>query len=178
MKKLKIIFCFVVLLFSKQVYTQTNFSLSINAGTVIPIGNLADLYSTGFDVGIKLLKLTRNKNITFSGGFLYSHYPRINEEINSDDSNETSSITKLFLGPQIPIGKKKQFYIFPNIAGNFSGGSFRLGIDGILGFEIQVSTNSYFDISFRYELQNIVGKKDEESTISALHLAIGVGMKF
>ncbi len=183
MKKLKIIFFCVVLLVSKQVYAQIMLSSSFfnagtfNAGTVIPVGDLADLYSTGIDFGLKL-KFSINTNVNFACGYLYSYYPLSEDETISGGSNEYSSILKIFIGPQEPIWTNKNFYIFPNIAGNFSGGSFRLGIDGVLGLEVPLGANYYFDISLRYELQNLIGKNEEELTISAIHPAIGIGTKF
>lgn len=169
MNYFRVLGCCLVLLVSQQVYAQIRWSSSLNAGAVIPIGDLADVYSTGYEFGLKLLP-TNDRNVKLAGGLLYSFYPG-----NEAESYGNSSILKLYLGTQI---ESRLFYILPAIAGNFSGGSFRLGFDGILGFTWSLNEKWYLDLSGKYEIQNLVGMEDGESTVSAMHIGLGIGTNF
>ena len=175
MRNVTVVCCIILVFMCQQGNAQPRWAASLNAGIIVPVGKLGDSYSMGYDAGLKLLRTTKNENVSVVVGLLYSYYPNKNDD---SDSDGYASIQKLYIGPQLSTGSIKNVYFLPSVAGNLSGGSTRFGVDFIIGLKIPVNPTSYLDVSLTYELQNLIGKEEGESNVSAMHFLIGFGKKF
>ena len=163
--------------------------LSVNVGIVTPSDRLSKYYGTGWEFGIRCLVF---EPVRFVTGVLYTKYVgKDSASTGAPDyfstvdggvapttiekrTYQSSSIFKIFAGPQFEIG---HFYIVPSLAVNISGTSLRMGVDGIIGLRFEIKGN-YVDVSGRYEVQNLVGTNDGEMVLTAIHSGIGIGFNF
>jgi len=178
MKKFTFILILILLLsFSAFVSAKTN-SFGINAGLVMPLGDLSDVYEMGYGFGGIFRMATGNPSMMVAMGVSYMALPGKTEKESGagwsyEITYEDASMISIFAGPQ--LGKEQGVYFLPAITGNFDDGESRFGLDLGGGFLYPFGSGSTkFDISAKFSMTNLIGKEKGENAANVIRLNVGV----
>ena len=181
MKKLTLITILMIIFYAGTAYTQVpdisspvKLDLGVGGGVSLPTDKLSDSRNTGFHVGAKV-RLHSFMPLSIVGSGYYNRLP----EKNTDN---TDSQWMLGVGLEYPIpsaivkpyfGADALVNFFKN-EGTGTSSFTRGGVGLGAGVEFSIPAFGSFDTSVKYQIFNVVGKEDNEDTISQIAASVAL----
>lgn len=162
-----------IFLVSNVFYAQSKTEFGIDAGLVLPTGDLSDLQSAGFNLGFGAKFRTKSPTTAIALGLNYSKLS--GETINLGSVRvevESADILSFYGGPR--FGKENGFYFLPAAALNFIDGETRVGLDLGTGFLVPINKITKFNIGVQFNMTNIIGKDDGEISFNVFKIVAGI----